>query len=65
MSILDGPNDPAARGLPNEYGLDDIPMIVQDRAFDDSGDMDTGTTGDTLSIVRWTTPPYGGGATNG
>lgn len=29
--------DSAALGLPSEYGVDDVPLIVQDRTFDDSG----------------------------
>jgi FtsP/CotA-like multicopper oxidase with cupredoxin domain len=39
MFILD---DPQARalGLPHEYGVDDIPLIVQDKRLDDDGRLD-------------------------
>ena len=33
----DGRDD--ARGLPSTYGLDDLPIIIQDRRFDDAGRM--------------------------
>jgi FtsP/CotA-like multicopper oxidase with cupredoxin domain len=36
MFIVDDP-DAAALPLPNTYGVDDVPVIVQDRAFDDDG----------------------------
>jgi FtsP/CotA-like multicopper oxidase with cupredoxin domain len=40
MFILD---DPEAAGLPlpKEYGVDDIPVIIQDKNFDDDGSLDT------------------------
>jgi len=57
MFILDDPDDPAAQSLPHEYGVDDIPMIVQDRAFDGSGDMRSGNFGDTL-LVNSTFGPF-------
>lgn len=31
----------ANRALPHAYGVDDIPVIVQDRSFDNSGDVGT------------------------
>jgi FtsP/CotA-like multicopper oxidase with cupredoxin domain len=34
-----------AQGLPREYGVDDIPLIVQDRNFDDDGQLDFDTGG--------------------
>lgn len=47
--------DETENGLPNEYGVDDIPLIVQDRLFTDDGRLDydrqmnvDGTVGDTL-----------------
>lgn len=47
--------DQAETGLPNAYGVDDIPLIVQDRLFTDDGQLDydrqlnvDGTVGDTL-----------------
>lgn len=51
--------------LPNDYGVDDIPLIVQDRAFNGDGsfaystsmpDIMTGMTGDTL-LVNGTIDP--------
>lgn len=51
MFILDDPDSSAERALPNEYGVDDIPVIIQDRNFDDSGEMDADTNfGDTLLV---------------
>ncbi|MCA0981279.1 multicopper oxidase family protein [Exiguobacterium aestuarii] len=47
--------DDAQTGLPNDYGVDDIPLIVQDRLFTKDGELDydahmnvDGTTGDTI-----------------
>jgi len=62
MFILDDPAAPVA--LPDEYGVDDIPVIVQDRAFDgDSLDegrsllAGTGILGDTI-VVNGTVAPF-------
>ena len=41
MFIIDDQNE-AALDLPREYGVDDIPLIVQDRKFHDDGALDTG-----------------------
>ncbi|MGH3477335.1 MAG: multicopper oxidase family protein, partial [Nocardioidaceae bacterium] len=35
MFILDDPESPAAERLPHDYGVDDIPVIVQDKRFDE------------------------------
>lgn len=53
-------DDPAADpgGLPHEYGVDDIPLIVQDKAFTPDGELDyepgsttaVGFVGDTLVV---------------
>jgi FtsP/CotA-like multicopper oxidase with cupredoxin domain len=49
--------------LPREYGVDDIPVIVQDAAFDNAGVFDrqnrgfVGALGDTL-LVNGTVAPY-------
>jgi hypothetical protein len=32
-------DDAAAAGLPHEYGVDDIPLIIQDKRFTNDGDM--------------------------
>ncbi len=42
MFILDDP-DAAALALPSTYGVDDVPVIVQDRAFDDDGRFEART----------------------
>jgi FtsP/CotA-like multicopper oxidase with cupredoxin domain len=55
MFILDDDN-PTASGLPHTYGVDDIPLIVQDRAFH-KGQLRAGNTGDTL-LVNGTIGPY-------
>ncbi|MCP5265080.1 MAG: multicopper oxidase domain-containing protein [Burkholderiaceae bacterium] len=36
MLIVD---DPAQSGLPSRYGVDDLPLVIQDRAFDARGDL--------------------------
>ncbi|MEV4641756.1 multicopper oxidase domain-containing protein [Actinoplanes sp. NPDC049548] len=35
-------DDPHGPHLPAEYGVDDIPLIIQDRTFDDDGELSTG-----------------------
>jgi blue copper oxidase len=37
IHITDGDDD--ARGLPSEYGVDDLTLVLQDRRFDDAGRM--------------------------
>ena len=63
MFILD---DPAADvALPSRYGVDDVPVIVQDKQFDDDGRLDlgagmispTGILGDEI-LVNGTLAPY-------
>jgi FtsP/CotA-like multicopper oxidase with cupredoxin domain len=39
LFILDR-SSPGAPGLPSEYGVDDVPLIVQDKAFDGDGQLD-------------------------
>jgi blue copper oxidase len=64
MFLLDDPALPAAQQLPHEYGVDDIPVIVQDKRLDD-GELTygrglfsgTGRLGDTL-VVNGTYGPY-------
>jgi blue copper oxidase len=51
--------------LPSRYGVDDVPVIVQDRGFDDDGQLDlgsgpfspTGILGDEI-LVNGTLAPY-------
>jgi blue copper oxidase len=38
MIIIDDP-DAGDNGLPSTYGVDDLPIIVQDRAFDEAGNF--------------------------
>lgn len=64
MLLID---DPAQDdfGLPGEYGVDDFPVIVQDKSFTDDGQMivdpegtaSTGFLGDTV-VVNGTVGPY-------
>jgi FtsP/CotA-like multicopper oxidase with cupredoxin domain len=62
MFLVEDP-DAAPGGLPQEYGRDDIPVIVQDRNFAQDGSFKqgpralTGLTGDTL-LVNGTWNPY-------
>ncbi|WP_264669840.1 multicopper oxidase family protein [Arthrobacter sp. VKM Ac-2550] len=61
MFIVD--SDGADQGLPGEYGVDDIPLIVQDRAFEDdrtfttTSDAQTGLLGDTM-LINGTVNPH-------
>jgi FtsP/CotA-like multicopper oxidase with cupredoxin domain len=64
LFILD---DPAASALPlpKDYGVDDIPVVVQDKAFEDNGKVDdrkpflsgVGLLGDEI-VVNGTHSPY-------
>ncbi|MCB0036483.1 MAG: multicopper oxidase domain-containing protein [Anaerolineales bacterium] len=61
MYIIDDDN-PAAQNLPHNYGVDDIPIILQDRLFDQAGQMvyepnDSVMYGDTL-LVNGTYNPF-------
>jgi FtsP/CotA-like multicopper oxidase with cupredoxin domain len=65
MFILDDPHSRAAARLPHEYGVDDVPVIVQDKRFAADGEIregggflgGTGALGDSL-IVNGTFGPY-------
>lgn len=64
LFILDDPQE-AELALPRAYGVDDIPLIVQDKNFDDDGQFDEGHTifsnlgvlGDEI-LVNGTPAPY-------
>jgi FtsP/CotA-like multicopper oxidase with cupredoxin domain len=63
MFILDDAN-PAATGLPHEYGVDDIPVIVQDKDIGPDGELvleddgnEIGLLGSTI-LVNGTVGPY-------
>ncbi len=64
MFILDDPQS-AALALPKAYGVDDIPLIVQDKKFESSGKLDDSTgflsglgiLGDQI-VVNGTHSPY-------
>jgi FtsP/CotA-like multicopper oxidase with cupredoxin domain len=45
MFILDDDTS-TGLGLPNRYGIDDIPLIVQDKQFTRSGTLDEANDGD-------------------
>jgi len=49
MLIVDDPDAPDA-GLPGDYGVDDIPLVVQDRIFDSGGQMLYAPQGPTLMM---------------
>ena len=63
LFLLDDPDNTSS--LPNEYGVDDLPVIVQDKTFTDDGQLDdeapmfspTGFLGDTV-VVNGTVGPY-------
>lgn len=55
MILLEDPQEQAL-ALPREYGVDDVPVIVQDKTFDDAGELietdrrDSGMLGDTILV---------------
>lgn len=63
LFIIDDDTE-GALGLPRTYGVDDIPLIVQDRKFHDDGTLDlstsfmqsTGIVGDTILVNGVPTP---------
>lgn len=57
MFIVDDPHSPVAERLPHRYGVDDIPVIVQDRKFDGEGEPTSANLGDEL-LVDGTYGPY-------
>jgi FtsP/CotA-like multicopper oxidase with cupredoxin domain len=57
MFILDDPESEVADRLPHEYGVDDIPVIVQDKRFDDDGEIQSGGLGEDV-LVNGTYGPY-------
>lgn len=62
--LVDDPEDRRAAALPREYGVDDLPLIVQDKAFDATGELDEdlafqaplGRLGDTVVVNGVTAP---------
>ena len=51
MFIIDDPDEPAQQELPHDYGIDDIPVIVQDHSLRGSGELRPGSNfGDTLLV---------------
>ncbi len=65
MFLVDDPGNPVADRLPHDYGVDDIPVIVQDKDFSADGEMretdtflgGTGMLGSAL-VVNGTLGPY-------
>lgn len=66
MFLLDDPAESTvAAALPHTYGVDDIPLIIQDKSFDDDGSLEStsrifsnlGTMGDTI-LVNGTYDPH-------
>jgi suppressor of ftsI len=63
MFLIDDPD--AEPGLPRDYGVDDLPVIVQDKSFTSDGQLNeddplfspTGFQGDTV-VVNGTISPY-------
>jgi blue copper oxidase len=64
MFILDDP-DSARLSLPDEYGVDDVPLVIQDKRFEEDGSLDfskrpispTGLLGDEI-LVNGTHDPH-------
>lgn len=47
----DAAGSPAAAGLPHDYGVDDIPLVVQDRRLDASGKLTFDPSGNSLGTL--------------
>lgn len=58
MFILDDAGT-AAAGLPDTYGVDDFPVIVQDRRLTDDGDLDLGPDGNEVGLLGTTVTANG------
>lgn len=57
MFLIDDPASPVAGQLPHEYGVDDIPVIVQDKSISGDGDLGSTDLGDDL-VVNGTYAPH-------
>ncbi|WP_228386570.1 multicopper oxidase family protein [Ornithinicoccus halotolerans] len=57
MFILDDPVEQAL-DLPREYGVDDVPVIVQDVSLEDSGRLEEGRDRGSTVLVNGTVGPY-------
>lgn len=61
MFWIDDPASRVADRLPHRYGVDDIPVIVQDRSIAADGDLGSGDLGEELGddlVVNGTYAPY-------
>lgn len=58
-------DDDAPDGLPSGYGVDDVPLVVQDKTFDDAGELvetdrnGVGMLGDTVLVNGAVGPTFG------
>ena len=50
MFLIDDPDSPVAERLPHRYGVDDVPLVVQDKRFSDDGEIRSGGRGDDLLV---------------
>lgn len=57
MFILDDPDSTVVGQLPHRYGVDDVPLIVQDKRLDDDGEIEDGGLGEDI-LVNGTYGPY-------
>jgi FtsP/CotA-like multicopper oxidase with cupredoxin domain len=57
MFILDDPDSEVAQRLPHEYGVDDIPLIVQDKSLDDDGEIQSDRLGEDV-LLNGSYGPY-------
>lgn len=57
LFLLEDPGNRAAARLPHAYGVDDIPVIVQDKRFDGDGQVQSGGLGEDV-LVNGTYGPH-------
>ncbi|WP_147919077.1 multicopper oxidase family protein [Ruania zhangjianzhongii] len=57
MFWLDDPQDPVTQALPHTYAVDDVPVIIGDKTFDDQGELviddggnEVGLLGDVVTV---------------
>ncbi|WP_122816359.1 multicopper oxidase family protein [Nocardioides pantholopis] len=49
--LLDAPDGPDAPGLPHRYGIDDFPVLVQDKRLDQDGELEFDDHGNEIGLL--------------
>lgn len=51
MFWLDDPDDPVSAALPHTYGVDDVPVVIADKSFDDQGELTIDDDGNEVGLL--------------